>query len=27
VLLWLAGDESRFINGSIVAADDGMSAQ
>lgn len=26
LLLLLAGDESRFINGSIVAADDGMSA-
>lgn len=27
VLLWLASEESRFINGSIVTADDGMSAQ
>ncbi len=27
LLLWLAADESRFINGAIVTADDGMSAQ
>lgn len=27
LLLWLAGEESRFINGSIVTADDGMSVQ
>ena len=27
VLLLLAADESRFINGAVIAADDGMNAQ
>jgi NAD(P)-dependent dehydrogenase (short-subunit alcohol dehydrogenase family) len=27
LLLLLAGEESRFINGTIITADDGMSAQ
>jgi NAD(P)-dependent dehydrogenase (short-subunit alcohol dehydrogenase family) len=27
LLLWLAAEESHFINGAIVTADDGMSVQ